>query len=279
VAIINFYVINLVRVLVFLAFLLGGIWLFFVDLNKSVLTHLAPKYVESFKKITFPQIQKYLKRKDFLEKLQDQELTDYANQIAKDCGVIDKDIFVLVTTENDPIFSYLKGLCVFDCVSQVIILVQRDFIENYSKGSVKAAICHEVGHIVSGDNLVRYCLSYDNFYYWFVVLGLFVFMLTFVSSWIWAVCAGVASLSIAYYAWMILFAYFAQGHEFKADSFSVIYCGKETSLQMLDDLAEIVGGKLGHNNSWWGGFFATHPSYQRRVAAVKSVVLNKSEKI
>jgi Zn-dependent protease with chaperone function len=215
-----------------------------------------------------PIRKKYLDRDDLLLELSDVELTEYANNYLKSIGVENQEVLVLVANDHDPVFSFARGAMIYNLVDKLVILLQRDFIKNYSREIVKPLIMHEIGHFINHDNFVRFTIprlfiacQYVFPAIIFLILCLMVFQYGFNIL--------LPLLSITFFVvqnliFNFLYARFCRKNEFLADQFAAKQCGKEETILMLSALKDLVGLEQ-------AGLFTIHPLISERKNAIKSL--------
>lgn len=240
--------------------------------KRKFLVYFDENLSKELRNLSMPFAKKYIDRADLREELDDVEISNYANDLLKKYGVKNKKVLVVIAQDNDPVFVCAKGAAVVDLVSQYLIIIQRDFVKNYSRDIVKAVVCHEVGHVVQNDILLRYAVnSFATVYQLSLLFLVVVFLLFYIPRRWWLI------FKISFASWIVIvllygvfFAQWSQSHEFRADSFAVKECGLEKSLEMLNALSEVAPEQPGFFiNVFTTRLFGGHPSLRRRIAAME----------
>lgn len=231
---------------------------------------LLNKFEKSYKSIYLEEVmpirKKYFEREDVRLELSDVELTEYANNYLKSIGVENQEVLVLVANDNDPIFLTFRGALIYNLVDKLIILLQPDFIKNYSREIVKPLIMHEIGHFINHDNFVRYSIPrlYLSYQY---VLPAIIFLILCLMVFQYGFNVSLPLLSITFFLvqniiFKFLFASFCRNNELKADKFAAEKCGKEQTIEMLSALKDLVGLEQ-------SGLLSSHPLISERKDAIK----------
>ena len=256
--------------------LLGFVFVCFkgqVTIKSFLLRNLSSVYEPYLQRQCMPYVKKYLDRPAYREQLYEEELTIFVNDILLKNRIMDKKAVVLIAKDNDIAFAEARVAFVADLIDSYFILVQREFYDNYPREVVHAVLCHEIGHIVANDNLMRLCIYEETIIpiqIFVVVLGLLsATLLGFAKAQIASVgllffCAGNVAYSIAFSSWV-------QRQELAADSFAVKICGLTAVTRMLYAFADLSPEGEGRMFSIWQRLFAAHPSYERRIFAVNKL--------
>lgn len=251
-------------------------------------------YSSSQREQLMPIVKKYIDRVDLREELEDEGLSKYANDLLERHGVSNKKAVVIVAQDNDPVFTLARGALVYDLIQDFLIILQRDFVKNYSADAVKALICHEVGHVVENHQPLRVYLAYNILKLnWMGILFAFFAALQIAgltSFWsffpfeLWRVAtSGDWSLMgkwfLAFYVPVLLVPhisnllifYWYQNQEFECDAFAVRELGKQPVVDLVKALRELAPAAVGFWSVLRNRFFAVHPSYSRRLDAIEAL--------
>lgn len=241
---------------------------------------LKRKFLEKFEKSykverleqCMPYIKKYWDREDLRLELTDIELTKYANDYLKSVNIKNREALILVAQDNDPIFAITRGALVIDCIDKLIIILQRDFVKNYSRKIQQACVMHELSHFINNEVPYRYSIVKLYQKINLLIPGLLSLMSLvacekkFPSLILKTGGIFISSFIIQGIIFNLVFSKQSRNNELKADKLAALNCGQKDSLDMLDALYELIGGEAGR--SFIYNLFASHPPISERKKAI-----------
>ena len=252
--------------------------------KKFLLRNFDSIHGPAIRRANMPYVKKFLDRPEYYDKLCEKDLTEFSNNLLQKHGILNKKVSVLVAEDHDPAFTYARVALVWDLVDSLLILIQREFYENYSADIIKAAVSHELGHVVHNDNVMRYRVPQET-QTLFMLAGMVgcgvagMFGLKKVrpeKSWGHCALGGMAGFFCSYIplnlVYVVAFMQWMQSQEFAADAFAVKICGGDVVLGMIQALADLCPDAEGRVARFYSRLLEAHPSNDRRIAAVNKLL-------
>ncbi len=254
------------------------------------------KFAPDVKAVVAPVFQKYFDRAEYREKLLNPELTNFAKSLFEKHNKKIDDCAVLILEENDGTFREWGFKCAvcFNGVNRYLILLEKTFFDRSSPEVLKAAVAHEVGHILFDHLVYRPVItdSVQKMQITSLVVGSILTTLAIkkfgpkyysgFDSFSRSKQLGISG-SLGYLSTVLalnivnrlcvntsLMAYL-RSQEIEADSFAAKECGVESTVEMLKVFSELAPSFIGA--SWWNKLNCGYPTYEERIAAVNKLAV------